>query len=78
MNGPKCPNHDVPLLLTNTPGRGHCPISGCLFEYVPIEDEEGDTPEFENVIENGVMVRRKKRKFKITKGEEEGHDYHVR
>lgn len=76
--GPKCPNHDVPLILTNDPGVGICPISNCRFEYEPITDEESDTPEYEDVVENGKIVRRAKRKFKITKGSEEGHDYNVK
>jgi hypothetical protein len=77
-SGPKCPNHDVPLILTNTPGIGICPISTCRFEYEAVTDDEGDTPEFENVIKDGKMTRQKKRTFKITKGSEEGHNYNVR
>jgi len=32
-NSPRCPNHQVPLIRTNDPGVGICPISNCRFEY---------------------------------------------
>lgn len=37
--GPKCPNHAVPLQLTNDKGVGICPISGCYFNYSYSENE---------------------------------------
>jgi uncharacterized Zn finger protein (UPF0148 family) len=76
--GPRCPNHGVPLVLTNEPGLGICPISDCRFRYVPLEDQEKSKPEFENVIENGKIVTREVKKFKIIEGSEDGHDYNVR
>lgn len=33
MYGPLCPNHQCELQLTNTPGKGICPVSGAVFEY---------------------------------------------
>lgn len=33
VHGPRCPNHNVPLILTDTPGIGICPISDCRFTY---------------------------------------------
>jgi len=31
--GPRCPNHQVTLDRTDTPGIGICPISRCEFKY---------------------------------------------
>lgn len=78
MSKPKCPNHDVDLILTNTPGVGICPISNCRFEYEEVKDEETDKPEEEIVIMGGQYVKQKKLKFVITKGSEDGHDWKVR
>lgn len=36
----RCPNHKVPLLRTNTPGVGICPISQARFEYKADESKK--------------------------------------
>jgi hypothetical protein len=45
---PRCPNHGEPLnlsreQLTHTKGYAPCPISGCLFEFTQIPEEEIET-----------------------------------
>ncbi len=37
---PKCPNHEVDLMLTGKPGLGICPVSNCEFEYEAFEQQK--------------------------------------
>lgn len=60
-SGPKCPNHCVPLTLTNTRGIGICPISNCRFEYKADEDTAHDKM---RVTAFGDMV--KETNYKLT------------
>jgi len=77
-SGPRCPNHNVILIMTDTPGIGICPISDCRFQYVPLKDEEDTNPEMEVKIKNGKYVNEKVQKYKIVAGDESKHDYQVR
>lgn len=42
FNGPKCPNHSVPLTDLDH-GIGICPISGARFSYEADENEKKET-----------------------------------
>lgn len=68
---PRCPNHAVPLELTDTIGLGICPISRCEFRYVP-KMEKGKE-KYVNKIRNGKIVREKD--YEITG--DENHDFQV-
>lgn len=38
--GPRCPNHKVVLIKTDTKGVGICPSSGYSFQYKAVEGTE--------------------------------------
>lgn len=62
--GPRCPNHQVVLILTNDPGVGICPISKCEFNYEPLDENTGSEKDEVKIDSNGNMITVKSYKIK--------------
>lgn len=53
MTGPKCPNHNVPLIRTNSPGIGICPVSDARFAY---DEDQAEKTRSLQITSLGTMV----------------------
>ncbi len=68
-HGPRCPNHQVVLILTDTKGIGICPISKCEFAYEAEEEEDTGSQKEEIKVDSAGNTYVAK-KYKIKKKDE--------